>query len=221
MKFLLAALLMLTACTSANEVKELKDDPLVSKGKTVDGEVGINSHNQAVIRKKTNAADELRVQDMVNMHLRDELNSDLLNLKDCRQQKQNKRLGGSGHLAEIPDIDNMNVDQAREDLGIDSEGNLSLVREELFEERLKAERQYEQTLRSMIKIAKRHLDECSIGLAEARRKAGIPSTPTKAEGYFDAKGNWIETQRGAQSLDDEFEIQAERAKQNTSGSPGH
>lgn len=221
MKFLFTTLMMITACTSTNEVKELKDEPLVKKGKTVDGDVGINSSNQAVIRKKTSAADELRVQDMVNMHLRDELNSDLFNLKECRQQRQDTRLGGSGHLAEIPDIDNMNVDQARADLGIDSEGNLSLVREELFEDRLKAERQYEQTLRTMLKMAKRHLDECSIGLAEARRKAGLPSTPTKAEGYFDAKGNWTETRRGAQNLDEEFEIQADRAKLNTTGSPDH
>lgn len=222
MKILLIAFLTLSACTTSHEVKELDDEPLAGKGKTLDGEVGINSNNQAVIRKKSSAADELRIQDAVNMRLRDELDSDLFALKSCRQQRADKRLGGDGRVAKIPDIDDMTADyQVREQLGLDSEGNLSVVREQLFEERLTAERKYETTLRTMTKTVKLHLDECTMALAESRRSAGLPSEATKAEGYFTKSGDWVETKRGAQTLDDEFEIQAERTRLNRENVVGH
>jgi hypothetical protein len=146
----------------------------------------------------------------------------LFELKSCRQQRADKRLGGDGRVAKIPDVDGMRpAYEVREQLGLDKDGDLSVLQEQGFEERLKAERQYEQTLHTMSKTVENHLEECSLELADARRGAGLPGEKTASQGYFDPQGIWIETKRGAKSIDDEFEIQANRQRNERGTIPSH
>jgi hypothetical protein len=216
------AMLLLVGCSTPGQVRQIDDDKLIGKGNTLDGNVGLNSKNQVIIRSKKSAADELRVQDMVNMKLREDLDRDIFELKTCRQQRADRRLGGDGRVAKIPDVDGMRpAYEVREQLGLDKDGDLSVVQEQSFEERLKAERQYEQTLRTMSKTIEGHVEECSLQLADARRSAGLPGQKTTAQGYFDARGNWIETKRGAHSIDDEIEMQAERKDRAQDRIPTH
>jgi hypothetical protein len=215
--FALAATLLALACTNENEVKELESEPLVSKGKTANGVVGVNSKNEAVIREERAATDELSIQQMSNSRLQEELDRELQLLKWCRRDIADPRLNGSGKIQPIPAIDDMKpLSEVREEIGLDGEGDLKVVKEEYFNERLKTERKFETSLRSMLKVSKDHREDCEQKMAEARMQAGLAPERYQGDGYF-SNGVWVERQKAERSLSDAFEIAA-KAKQDAAKS---
>ena len=76
MKHLVLAI-AITACASAPyEVRELTSQHLDIKGRTSDGEIGLNEKKEVVIRKEVSADTELRIQEMANAYLYDEAAAD-------------------------------------------------------------------------------------------------------------------------------------------------
>lgn len=204
----------LTGCASSNpnEVKEI-DSHMESKGIVGDKKVGLNDKKEIILQQETSAEDEMRVQQAVNLKIQDELNRERHLLKTCRVDMTDPRLGGDGHMPEIPDVDNLrDENEVREEFGLDKDGSIKFVKREQYLERLNAERKYEKSLRKMVKLFISHREECEQHMIEARNKAGLPGKRFDSLGYY-ANGVWVETRKGERSLDDAFELSAgERQK---------
>ena len=193
-------------CASDNEVKEI-DTSLEVKGKTSEGEIGINDDGEAIIQEKTAADDELRRQQWVNNRLEESLATEHYELKRCRDDLADPRLGGDGSVREIPEIDKMkSPENIKEEFGTDEKGELKVVRRQDFKEKLKAEQKYEKTLRDMVKLVASHRAECGRKMGYARVKAGLPAARYEAKGYFQTDGTWVEERKAENTLDDAFEI---------------
>ncbi len=210
--------LALSACTTPGKVQDIETKGFQAKGNASSGKIGINEKDQVVIRENTSAQDDLAVLDIANTHLRDEVDRDLHDLKNCETQLNDPRLGGNGQATASHDIEELKNDpEIKQQMGRDEDGELRVVREQSFEERLKSEKKYQATLKRMKKLATEQKDSCQRRLAVAREKQGLPGQPYKATGYFTKDGTWVETQRGENSLDDAFEIRAKAKSKSSSG----
>jgi len=201
-----AAIFFFVGCATTESRVQTINTEIDIKEKAGDGVLGIRE-NQAILQEEVNPADELRSQQWLNNYLQNELASEYYNLKLCRRDLADPRLGGSGDITPLPEIDNMKpVEEVKEEFGIDQEGNLRIVKRSLFLKKLKTERRFEKTLRKMVKVVINNLEECEIKMRRARVKAGLPAERINAEGYLTPKGDWVELRRGEQNLDDAFEL---------------
>jgi hypothetical protein len=216
--FKLLALSILTAlvassCTSSDEVKEI-DTKLDVKNRSEGREIGINDDDEAIIQEKTDADDELRALEMGNMRLFDNLQTDYNELKRCREDLADPRLGGNGEVTDIPEIDKMkNLAEVKEEFGLDDEGKLKVVKRQKFSETLAQEQKYQKSLKSMQGIVSKYRVECERKMRVARTAKGLPAQRYTAQGYFDGSGAWVETRKAELTLDDAFEIKAKSTKQ--------
>lgn len=211
MKVLFAALLVFsTSCTTTEGTVEEIDTGLEQKGKVGDSKIGVNDDGQAIIQTETAADDELRLQQWNNQRKEDDVNSEYLALKQCREDRADPRLGGSGDVDPIPAVDNMKTpNEIKEVIGIDSKDNsLKVVKKEIYVKRLNQERKYNTSLVKMNKTLKRYKEDCERKMRQARVKAGLPAYRYKAEGYYTGDGTWVQTRKGEKTLDDAFEIRA-------------
>lgn len=204
----------LAACTtqSPHKVVEIEDE-LDVKGQAGDDKVGLNKEGEAVIQQERDAAEELAIQRSANAYLVERLATDHHDLKRCVKDIADPRLGGKGEWGKLPDIDTLRPSSdASNELGVDGDGKLKVVKKTFYRDELKAERQYETTLRSMHKLVQEQLERCEFELGLARNRAGLPADRYAADGYFTGDGTWIETRKGEQSVSDAFEIQAGHKK---------
>jgi hypothetical protein len=166
---LLLLILFSVACSTPHEVKELESGELDIKGSTTYGKVGLNEKKQVVIRNEKSADFELTVQQMANERLRDEAIREVRVLQLCREELADPRLGGNGKITNLPAVDGLQaVVEQREEVGLDEGGNLNVVQEEYFMERLKAERKYEKDVRRLLETATKHRKECDMQLTAAK-----------------------------------------------------
>jgi hypothetical protein len=204
-----SCVMLLAACTTTSKVQDIETKSFKEKGNATSGKIGINDNDQVVIRENSSAQDELAVLDLANTHLRDDVERDLHELKNCEAQLNDPRLGGNGQATASHDIEELRNDpETKQQMGMDEDGELRVVKEQSFDERLKSEKKYQATLKRMKKLAVEHRDSCQRRLSLAREKYGLPGQPYKATGYYTKDGTWVETQRGETSLDDAFEIRA-------------
>ena len=202
--------LFAASCTTSDHVPEKIETNLTSKGQTENGTIGINKDGEAIVQEERDAADELRVQENTNSVLRAGLDRDHHDLKTCHNDLADPRLGGSGNLPDMPDIDSLRSSaEQKEEFGSNDKGDLKVVRKSYFRDKLAAERKYEKSIREMQKLVSKQLEKCRFTLAQARTKAGLPQK-ANAEGYYTQDGTWIETAQGEQTLDKSFENQARR-----------
>lgn len=76
-----------------------------------------------------------------------------------------------------PEVDNLkDPEQVREEIGLDDDGNLKIVKQSYFLDQLKKERAYGGSLQIMLRTIKRHREECDFSMGQARIKAGLPSS---------------------------------------------
>ncbi len=205
------AILALGACSSSEEVKEV-DTKLEKKGMVDGKEIGINDDDEAIIQENTNADDELRSLQWANSRLLEQLETDHHELKRCRSDLSDPRLGGSGNVRDLPEIDGMKpVTEVKEEFGKDEAGNLKVVKRESFQKRVTAEKRYQDTLKSMQKTVEKHRVECDREMRQVRVKHGLPAQRYKAEGYFKSDGTWVETRPAEVTLDDAFAIKGRAA----------
>ena len=215
MKHTIATALLLTlsafGCATPSQyvAKDLVDTKMTVKGQIGNQTMGLNDKDEVVLQEETTAQDELRVQDVVNQYNLEKLRNEAAELKRCRKDMADTRLGGSGILPDDPDVDDLAPRPAmKEQFGKDEEGNLKFVRRGFYMDRLKAARAYEVTLTKLLKVITRHHEECEFKMTAARNKAGLPGQRYMAEGYFTEQGKWVEARKGENSLTDGFEIQA-------------
>lgn len=204
----LITLLSFSCTTEDKTVKEV-DTKLEKKGAVGGKTIGLNDDKEAIIQEETAVDDEMRRQEWVNNKLEEELNAEHLELQRCRDDLADPRLGGSGEVAEIPEVDNIkNPNEVKEELGITADGNLKMVKKEFLVDKIKSEKKYETSLTNLVKTVKKHNTQCGQKMARARVTAGLPAQRYKAEGTYDSKGNWTQTRKAEITLDDAFEIRA-------------
>jgi len=203
------------SCTSSDKKITEIDTKLDQKG-SVDGKrIGLNDEGEAIIQEEVDADDELRRQQWANNRIYENLENDHHDLNHCRNDLADPRLGGSGEVQPIPEIDSMkSLDSIKEDFGLSEDGGLKVVRKEFYVDRLKKERKYEVSLLKTQKIVKKHLAECERKMGYARTKHGLPAKRYTAKGYFDQSGTWIQVRKAELTLDDAFEIRAKDQSKN-------
>jgi len=206
MSFLMSGI---SGCSSGYEVKKV-DTELMAKGQVGDRTVGINSDNELILQEEQTAADELRVQESINGQLLGTYESERFELKRCRVDVSDTRLGGTGIIPPISEIDGMKAPETvREEIGLTEDGQVKVVRKSYYKDKLKLERAYERSLQKMTAVTTRHKEECEYKMAQARRAAGLPSARYSGSGYFTSSGVWVKTRNVENSLDDAFAIQAQ------------
>lgn len=199
-------LVLLSGCASLKNV----DDTIDSKGTTQNGLVGIKN-GKAIIQESTNAADELRTQQWKNNNLEDTLKDMSYGLKRCREEVADSRLGGSGEITEIPEVDNLkNPTTMKEEFGVAKNGDLKVVKQQDFMEKLKSERQYEVSLLEAMKIIKKNNAECGRKYAKARLAHGLPANRFQGRGVISGGVLTSVIEENENSLDDAFRIAASK-----------
>lgn len=209
----LAALFAFQACTSNDhEVRDV-ETLIEKKGRVGDKDIGINKDGEAIIQEKVEADDELRRQQWTNNVLTEKFETEHFELRRCRTEISDPRLGGDGNVREIPEIDNMaSTDGVKEEFGADEQGDLKVVRREYYLERLNQERKVERKLRDMLKTVSKYREDCGRKLSHARVRSGLPANRYTAKGYYSGDGTWVETRKAELTLDDAFEIKSMESK---------
>jgi len=196
----------LAACSSG---PKKVDTDIDAKGNSTDGVIGIKN-DKVVIQKETSEQDELRQVQWGNSKTEDDMNRELFNLKRCREDMADERLGGSGEVTPIPDVDNMKqISDVKEEFGLTKSGNLSFVTQEDYLKRIQIERNYQTSLKGMYKTVVSQKEDCERKMGKARVKAGLPAKRYQGKGVINANGNLTDmVDPNETNLDDAFKILA-------------
>lgn len=217
--FLYAFLLVLTCCiwgcaSSPNKVRELDTEVKSTHGSVQESTIAVDKQNQAILQKETSPEAALREQIWKNFDLEKQIQTQHESLKRCLTEMSDPRLGGSSQVMEAPELDVVtSVNQQKEELGINKDGDLKIVQKEFYLERLQAERKYGETLTAALKTISKRREQCDRDYGYARVKNGLPAERYRAEGYYDQTGRWVQTRPAEHNLDEAFQIRAkERSK---------
>jgi hypothetical protein len=204
------ALAFLGAC--ASNPNKAKDIEKVDTRAAYQGEsIGMNDNKEVIIQKQTGADVELRNLGWQSYDLERKIQSDHELLTRCREELADPRLGGSGSITDIPEIDTLKPpSQVKDELGIAANGQLKVVKKEMYLERLNAEREYVETLRQQQKVIAKHKTNCERQMKITRVKFGLPAERYTSKGHF-KNGSFVQTRRAENSLDDAFSIASEEA----------
>lgn len=203
---------LLSGCAS----KKFGDQKLQTQLETSDNKksekLGFDKERNLVLQDKSSAADELITQQHVNEELRSKLQLEFQVLKRCRIEIADVRLGGNGEISSLPEIDSIKNDPAyKESVGIDESGDLVFVRQENFEDRIKAEKQFEKSVRKLGKVVSANREQCEMRMRKARVEHGLPAERTPAVTRYEG-GQVIIVRPAERNLDDAFQF-ANEAKQ--------
>lgn len=202
---------MLTGCSTTPYQLERVNNQLSEQGKIGDASIGINDKNQAIVQVENTAATELKLQQWRNYDLEKEISYNRSQLSRCQTEIADPRLGGDGHVVDIPEAEVVGASVTREEFGTDDNGQLKVVKKEFYVERLKFERQRESTLGDTSAAINKRLDTCERELGYVRVKHGLPSKRYQAKGHFES-GQWIHERAAESSLDDAFAIQSSKGE---------
>ncbi|MBU6376716.1 MAG: hypothetical protein KGQ59_12010 [Bdellovibrionales bacterium] len=201
--------LLIFGCANPYKVKELDESKLDKKGEIQGATIGINENREVVIEQKTEADAELRKLAASAYDLEVKLAHSNDDLERCREELSDPRLGGSGKVIDIPEIDNLKpASQIQEEFGVTKDGKLRFVRTEKFLDRLTGQRKYNDTLREQLKLTEKHQKSCLRDMRAARVKAGLPGERYTGQGQY-VNGAYVQTRRAEKSLDDAFAIASE------------
>ncbi|MGK5083989.1 hypothetical protein WDW37_11875 [Bdellovibrionota bacterium FG-1] len=186
------------------------DTEIDAKGESAQGNIGLKN-GEVTIQKQTNAADELRGTQWSNSRYEDELAHEYHMLKWCREDVADPRLGGTGEVTPLPEVDNMKQTAAvKEEFGLTENGNLAFKSEEDFLKRIQIERNYQTTLMKMVKTVRTQSEDCERKMGQARLKAGLPAKRYQGQSTVTSEGNVGKViRRHEHSLDDAFAIRDE------------
>ena len=211
--FLACLLLALAPACSSNKVKPVNDN-LDVKGKMGSQEIGLTDDKEAVIQDSVAVDDELRGLSWKNYEAERKLGSERDQLIACRTDLADPRLGGNKKLEPIPELEmSKDLGKVQEQLGLNDNGQLKVVKKQNIEERLAKEKQYNESLNRMLTVVSQNRVECERELGYVRVDHGLPSERYPAQGYYGPQGNYIVTRPAERSLDDAFRIQAEQTRQ--------
>lgn len=204
------------SCSSDPNVPQEMEEPLEMKGKiSEDRNVGVDEDGKVVIEKQMDASDKLRVLEMNNNRLKDDLDIEMSRLERCRIDMAHPALGGAGKYRELPEVDNLDVDTVDSDvLRMSDDGDLKMVGRRKFMDKYNAEIKRKKSLKLMIKTVSKYRKDCEIDMSASRQKVGLPGKRYEAKGSYDAKGQWIKIHAAEKNIDDAFEIKKILESQN-------
>lgn len=200
--------IFLVGCSSDPDVPKEMEEPIEVKGKiSEDRAVGIDDDGRVVIEKSKDADDQLRILEMNNERLKDDLDVEMKRLERCRLDLAHPALGGSGKYKEIPDVDDLDTDILDNDeLRITEDGDLKMVGRRSFTEKYNLEVKRKNTLKSMYKTVVNYRKDCELDMSAARQKIGLPGQRYEAKGHFNSKGEWIKDHGAEKNIDDALRI---------------
>lgn len=203
--YLMTILVLGMVGCASNKIKQL-DTEIVVKGQTSNGVVGLQN-DYAVIQEKNPADEELRIQQWRNYQVENDLNHEYYMTEWCYSDLADPRLGGNGDVAEAPDMSKLkSVPQIKEELGLEGE-KLVVVKTYSFADKLKVEREYEQSMNTMLKEVKKTRASCERKMGVARVKAGLPAKRQQGQITVTSSGQVKEVLKEHEnSLDDAFRI---------------
>lgn len=209
---LVGTALVLGGCASKKFGDEKIETKLDAGNNQSSEKFGFDKDRNLVLQEKTSATDELMVQTHVNEALRSKLQHEYNELRRCRVDLADVRLGGSGEMAPMPEIDGIATDESfKETVGFDESGELVFVRQEKFEDKMKAEKTAEKSMRRLQKVIASNKNACELRMRKARVEQGLPAERTKAIIRYEG-GQAVIVQPAEQSLDDAFKF-ANQAKE--------
>lgn len=173
MKYLIILSMLMGCVANDYKAKNLDDSSLIleAKGQVGSRTLGLSDKKEIVLREESDAADELRVQQMVNIRLRDDLEYEYHHLKACRIAMSYPEMGGGGVFPENYDTGNLKPDlKAKEQIGLDGKKDLKIVKETYFLDELKIERKHTDSLKISIKTISKHKEECEYKLTIAKKR---------------------------------------------------
>ena len=209
LKYLVSSTILLAfGCATDSNVPKEMQEPLEVKGKISESRnVGIDEDGKVVIEEKVDASDKLRVLEMNNNRLKDDLDIEFTRLERCRIDMAHPALGGEGKYKELPEIDGLDLDTVDSDtLRMNDDGDLKMVGRRGFMDKYNTEKKRGKTIKMMTKTVKKYRKDCEIDMSAARQKVGLPGKRYESKGLYDAKGQWIKIHRAEKNIDDAFEI---------------
>jgi hypothetical protein len=202
----------MTGCASKKYGEEKIQTKLETTDKKTSEKFGFDKERNLVLQDKTSATEELMIQTHVNEELQSKLQNEYQLLRRCRTELADVRLGGNGDMAPMPEVDNIRDNPVyKETVGIDESGELVFVRQEKFEDKLKAEKQAESSYRRLTKVIATNKEQCELRMRKARVEKGLPAERTPAITRYE-NGQLIIVQPAERNLDDAFQF-ANQAKQ--------
>ena len=200
-------LIMLQSCTSnSHKVRELNTH-LNHSTKSGLSTIGVNKRGEAVYQTETSVADEVRLKKWQNNQLSSEVKSERYQLQTCRKDLADARLGGSGEITPLPEVDLLDSESAlKQKIGINEQGKLAVLKRGYLKDHIKKQKQLNTSLTKLVRVIKTSRQQCESKMGAARIRAGLSSKRYKAEGRFRGDGSWVQTQKAESSLDDAFEI---------------
>lgn len=196
----------MVGCTSKKFGDQQIQTQLETSGNKSSEKMGFDKERNLLIQEKATATEELLAQQHVNEELQSKLQHEYQLLKRCRTETADIRLGGTGELAPLPEVDGLKNDPTvKENVGIDESGELVFVRQENFEDRFKAERQFEKSLRRISKVVVSNREQCEMRMRRARVEHGLPAERMPAVTRMEG-GQIIIVRPAERNLDDAFQF---------------
>ena len=203
------SILLVTACAGNKyKVKEVETE-VQTQGTYQGAKIGLNENKEAVVQTETAADVELRQIAWKNYDLEQKIAAEHGLLTRCREEVADPRLGGSGQVTEIPDVDNMKTPaNVKEELGITKGGNLSVIKKEMLVDRLESEKKYYDALSTAARTIEKHKSNCEREMGYNRVKHGLPAKRFQAVGSY-VNGAYVQQRGPEHNLDDAFRIKSE------------
>lgn len=209
---LLSSGVLISSCASKKFGDQKLETKLETSDKKTSDKLGFDKERNLVVQDKTSATSELMTQTHVNEELQSKLQHEYQQLKRCRVDLADARLGGTGEMAPMPEIDGIKTDPTfKESVGIDEAGDLVFVRQEKLEDRLKSEKEAEKSYRRLTKVIVTNREQCELRMRKARVERGLPAERTPAITRYEG-GQVIIVQPAERNLDDAFQF-ANQARQ--------
>lgn len=200
-----------TSCASnPNKAKDI-DTKLDTKGSYQGSKIGLNENKEVVVQTETAADDELRKLSWRNYDHEKKIAASSDQLSRCRNEIADPRLGGTGQVTEIPEVDGMKpMSSVKEELGLKENGELAVVKKEMYAEMLSSHRKYEDSLKQTSKTVAKATSDCEREMGYVRVKHGLPAQRYAAKGYYQ-NGRYVQTRAPEHNLDEAFAIASKEA----------
>lgn len=155
------AIQLVGCATTEHTVSDIETKTGELKGTTSNGKILITEKHQLIVQEEKSVEDEIRIQDMVNTHFHDDLGYETSALTACRVSSADPAIGGSGEVTPLPKnislVPTLDVD---EQMGLNEDGDLKIVRRTYLDQHLAAMRKLQVTMEHMIDTVKPMREEC-------------------------------------------------------------
>lgn len=198
-------LTLMSGCASSPYQAKEVDTEIQPKGYIQNAVIGLNTKQEIVVQEETQVDIVLRKVRWENYDLERVAVDEHEHLSQCRSELADPRLGGSGVVQDLPEVDVPTPSELKEELGLTKNGSLVIVKKEMFQDVLLRERALGKTLQSQGKLLKKYRMKCEQEMGVARVKHGLPANRIQAEGHYEG-ATYVMTRRPEHNLDEAFQL---------------